>query len=338
MIKITRKNVFYPVFMAVFALFATACLVYGVAGDTIEKSFQVKPGGKLVLETDIGSIEVYSRNTNTLEVEVIQEAKTASSRRAERILEDFEVSFRQSGDTVYVTGEYKQDSLSRFWNNIGRYVRVKYQVTLPQEFNIDLKTRGGSISVDDLKGDVQSKTSGGSLAFSRIEGPVYGRTSGGSIRLASCTGNADVKTSGGSISLGDVRGDVIAHTSGGSIKVGRAKGSVDIHTSGGGIQVEEVMGTIKARTSGGSITAFISEQPESDCSLTTSGGSITVHLADKIGVDLNARASGGRVYTEFQVMVSGEISKSSLKAKINDGGPELYLYTSGGSIYIKKAD
>ncbi|MDH5468052.1 MAG: DUF4097 domain-containing protein [Candidatus Aminicenantes bacterium] len=338
MIKIIRKNVFFTVFMAVFALLTTACLVYGVAGDTIEKSFQVKPGGKLILETDIGSIEVYSGNTNTLELEVLQEAKTASSSRAERILEDFEVSFRQSGDTVYVTGEYRKGSLSRFWNNIGRYIRVKFQVTVPQEFNVDLKTRGGSISVDDLKGDVHSNTSGGSLTFSRIDGPVYGRTSGGSIKLTSCSGNADVKTSGGSITLGDVSGDVIAYTSGGSIKVGRAKGSVDVHTSGGGIHVEEAMGAIKAHTSGGSITAYVSDQPESDCSLTTSGGSITVHLAERIGLDLNARASGGRVYTEFPVMVSGEISKSSLKAKINEGGPELYLYTSGGSIYIKKAD
>ena len=338
MIKNTGKSVFSIVFAAVFALFASACMVYGVAGDTIEKSFQVKPGGKLILETDIGSIEVLSRNTNTLEVEVIQEAKTASSSRAERILEDFEVSFRQSGDNVYVTGEYRRGSLSRFWNNIGRYIRVKFQVTVPQEFNVDLKTKGGSISVNDLKGDVQSKTSGGSLAFSRIDGPVYGRTSGGSIRLTSCSGNADVKTSGGSITLGDVNGDVTAHTSGGSIKVGKAKGSVDVHTSGGGIHVEEAWGAIKAHTSGGSITAHISDQPESDCSLTTSGGSITVHLADKIGLDLNARASGGRVYTEFPVMVSGEINKSSLKAKINDGGPQFYLYTSGGSIYIRKAD
>lgn len=338
MIKTTRKNVFFTAFMAVFAILTAACLVYGVAGDTIEKSFQVRPGGKLILETDIGSIEVFSRNTNTLEVEVIQEAKTASSSRAERILEDFEVSFRQSGNTVYVTGEYRKGSLSRFWNNIGRYIRVKFQVTVPQEFNVDLKTRGGSISVDDLKGSVHSQTSGGSLSFSRIDGPVHGRTSGGSIRMTSCSGNADVKTSGGSITLGDVNGDVIAHTSGGSIKVGRAKGTVDVHTSGGGIRVEEARGTIKAHTSGGSITAYLSDQPESDCSLTTSGGSITVHLAERIGMDLNARASGGRVYTEFPVLIRGEISKSSLKAKINDGGPELHLYTSGGSIYIRKAD
>ncbi len=42
MIKITRKNVF-------FTAFAAACLVYGITGDSIEKSLQVKSEGKLIL-------------------------------------------------------------------------------------------------------------------------------------------------------------------------------------------------------------------------------------------------------------------------------------------------
>jgi len=354
--KFSRKILFTLVFITAFTLTSTACL-YGIAEDSIQKSFQVKPGGQLILDTDLGSIEINTSNTNTLKVEVIREIieintsntntlkvevireiRSASSRRAKEILEDFKVSFRQDGNTVYVNGEYKRSGLGKLFSNIGKYVRFHFDVSLPQEFNVDLKTSGGKISVDDLEGEVRSKTSGGSLSFNRIEGPVWGRTSGGSIKLISCVGTADIKTSGGSITIGEVSGDVVAHTSGGSIKVGEVKGNVDVHTSGGRISVKKVEGAIKAKTSGGSVSAYISTQPESDCSLSTSGGSVTVYLADDIGVNVNARASGGRVYTEFPVTIKGEISKRSLNAKINDGGPELYLHTSGGSIYIKKAD
>ena len=335
--KASQKTLFSLVFIAVFALTSTACL-YGIAGDSIEKTFQVRSGGQLKLETVYGSVEVNTSNTNTLEIEVFREAKSLSSSRAEKILEDFEVDFRQEGNTVFVTGKYKGRVLGESRNNIGKYVRINFVVSAPREFNVDLATRGGKISVDDLKGEVRSHTSGGSLSFSRIQGPVWGRTSGGSIKLLSCTSNAEMKTSGGSITIGEVSGDIIARTSGGSIRVEKAKGNVDVHTSGGGISVEEVEGSIQAKTSGGSVKAYIASQPDSDCSLKTSGGSVTVYLTESIAVDVNAGTSGGRVYTEFPVTIQDEINKRSLKAKINGGGPELYLHTSGGSIYIKKAD
>lgn len=335
--KPSQKNLFALVFIAVFALTSTACL-YGIAGDSIEKTFQVRPGGQLKLETVYGSVEINTSNTNTLEIEVFREAKSFSSSRAEKILEDFKVDFHQEGNTVFVTGKYKGRGLGESRNNIGKYVRINFVVSAPREFNVDLATRGGKISVDDLKGEVRSHTSGGSLSFSRIQGPVWGRTSGGSIKLLSCTSTVDVKTSGGSIKIGEVSGDVIARTSGGSIRVEKAKGNVDVNTSGGGITIEEVAGSVQAKTSGGSVKAYIASQPDSDCSLKTSGGSLTVYLTDSIAVDVNASTSGGRIYTEFPVTIEGEINKRSLKAKINGGGPELYLHTSGGSIYIKKAD
>ena len=337
MLKTSRKTVFAFIFIAAFALTSTACL-YGTAEDNIQKSFQIKPGGQLILETDLGSIEIDTSNTNTLEIEVIREARTGSSRRAEEILKDFEISFRQDGNTVYVNGDHKRSGLRGFWNNIGKHVRIHFLISLPREFNVDLKTSGGKISIDDLKGEVRSKTSGGSLNFSRIQGPVWGRTSGGSIKLISCTSIADVKTSGGSITIGEVSGEVLAHTSGGGIKVEKSTGDVDVSTSGGSIHIKEAMGAVKAKTSGGSITAHIAKQPKSDCSLSTSGGSVTVYLPEGVGVNVNAKASGGRVYTDFPVTIKGEISKRSLNAKINDGGPELYLHTSGGSIHIKKID
>ena len=297
--------------------FLVLSLTYGYAGDDIKKSFNVSPGGNLILESDIGSIEVRSHGRNTVDVEVIFEPRHGGHRRVDEFLEDFDVDFRHDGKDVTVIAEYKRGRWN-FWDSIGRYLRVRFYVTVPRKYNVDLKTAGGSISVDDLEGEVYSHTSGGSLEFGNIKGPVKGKTSGGSVDLRSCEGKAEVRTSGGSITIGKVSGDVYAHTSGGSINV------------------EEVMGTIDATTSGGSVMANITRQPEHDCRLTTSGGGITVYLAQDIRVDLDAQTSGGRVRTDFPVTIRGVISKRSLRAKINGGGPELYLRTSGGSISIRE--
>lgn len=303
--------------LAILCLCVASSYVFAQVEGDVKKSFKVGQGGLLTIESDIGSIEVQAAGGDRVDVEVRFEPRRGNRNRFKEILEDFNLDFKQDGNDVTVKFEYDRDHWD-FWNSVGRYMQVRFFVKVPQKYNVGLQTSGGSISVDDLEGEVQSKTSGGSLEFGHIVGPVRGRTSGGSIRLDGCDGSADVHTSGGSITIGSVKGNVVART------------------SGGGIHVDEVMGSIDARTSGGSVTARISRQPEDDCRLTTSGGSVTVTLAKDIRVDVDASTSGGRVSTDFPVTLRGEISKRSLRAKINGGGPELYLRTSGGSINIRE--
>lgn len=287
------------IFLSSFLLLISG-LSYGAYEDTVRKTFEVGPGGKLTLETDIGSVEVRSTKSNTLEVEVIRKVRTTSQKKVKQILDEFDLSFDQRGNDVSITGELDRHGWKGFWDKLFNDLKVKFVVSVPRIYDLQLATKGGSITIGDLEGEV------------------------------------DARTSGGSIQVGDIEGNVDVHTSGGSIRIERVAGEVDAHTSGGSIKVYEVMGIINAKTSGGSVEAKISRQPESNCRLATSGGSVTVYLANDIAVDVDASTSGGRVHTDFPVTISGKISERSLKASINGGGPELYLHTSGGSIYIRK--
>ena len=303
------------------AFFASCLLFFFIISafaqdDSIKRSFDVGYGGLLTIETDLGSIEVGTADAKKVEVEIAMDAR--DRRDLQELREEFDIDFKHSGDDVTVIMENKPKSRWGNWWRNGRRWRVRFFVTVPRKYNLDMHTSGGGISVDDLEGDVVAKTSGGGLDFGNIKGRVDGKTSGGSIRL------------------GEVDGDVDVHTSGGSIHIDRARGDVVAKTSGGSIRVDEVFGAIQAGTSGGSVTARISQQPTSDCRLTTSGGTVTVYMVKDIDVTVDARTSGGRVYTDFPVTIRGEISKRSLRAKINDGGPELYLRTSGGNISLKE--
>lgn len=278
----------------------TQCLTYGNRQDRITKTFSVGSGGTLLLESDIGSITIQGADIDSVEIEILREVKTNNEKKADEILKDYDIQFNHSGNDVFIEAKYKKRGIKGFWNNIGRYLRVKYIITVPSEYNVDLHTKGGSITVEDIHGDILSETSGGSISIGKVVGRSNIRTSGGSIHIK------------------------------------HAEGPVDANTSGGSITVEEVMGTIEAHTSGGSVKAYLSRQPDSDCRLTTSGGSITIKLSKDMRLDVNAKTSGGRVHTDFPVSISGEINKSSMRGRMNGGGPELYLRTSGGSIYLKK--
>ncbi|MFO7891789.1 MAG: DUF4097 family beta strand repeat-containing protein [bacterium] len=312
-----RLNKRILISISTFFLLIFGSSVTGEVKGDIHKTFKVQKEGLLTIEADIGSIEINTTKDDEVDIVVDFDKRRGSSSRLRNIMKNIDVNFHHSGRDVRVDLEYDR-GLGNFWNSVGRYLRVKFMVTVPEEYNVDIHTSGGSISVDDLEGEVTSRTSGGSLYFGEIAGQVYGKTSGGSITLHGCKEEVKVETSGGSIDIGEVSGNVVAHTSGGSIKV------------------EEVMGAIDARTSGGSVTAYISKQPRGNCSLKTSGGTVTAYLARDVKVTVDAHTSGGRVHTDFPVMVRGTLNKRSLNAEINGGGPELYLRTSGGSIYIKE--
>jgi hypothetical protein len=297
--------------LAIILLLSTG---FGLAVDKVlEKQFNVRPGGTLTLDADRGSMRITRGDDDQVLVRIQLRARTSSADKAADIFEDFDVHYDEHSDGVTVETKYRGGSGS--WFNWGDdKMNVRFEVEVPARYNLHLKTSGGSIEVDDLDGDIEARTSGGSLSFGQIGGRLHGRTSGGSIRLDDCQGPVDVETSGGSISVGRVSGEVHAHTSGGSISV------------------KEVLGPIDASTSGGSVTATLTEQPAADCRLRTSGGSITVRVPADVRLSLNARTSGGKVYSDFHRGIKPE---KSLRADINGGGPELYLKTSGGSIYIK---
>ncbi len=302
--------------------------------DEQSKTFTVAPGGKLVIDADRGSIDLQPGSDDQLDIRVHRKVTSSSERRAREVLEAHEVTFRQDGDTVSVRARSNQS-----WQHLGWWgggFGVRYEITLPRRFNVDLKTAGGSIAIAELAGEVRAHTSGGSLKFGVIDGPVTCKTAGGSIRIASAAGVVDAHTSGGSVSVDEAKAPATLGTSGGSIRVKQARAALKADTSGGSIELGEVGAGVEATTSGGSIRAGFVRAPESNCRLATSGGSVRVTLPADANLNVDARTSGGRVTCDLPVTVQGEVKRNELVGRLGSGGPLLQLRTSGGSISIRK--
>lgn len=305
--------------------------------DKINRSFKVQPGGQLAVEVDRGSIEVKtSADRESVDIEVTRKSR-GSEAKAGKVLSDHVVTTTKDGNKVEVRAEYTGPKTSG-WFGRSPDLQVKYVITIPRQFEVNLKTAGGNIKVADLTGKTQVHTSGGSLTLEKIEGPLSGHTSGGSITVAGCRGSVDVHTSGGSLNLSEIEGDVTAKTSGGSIRAEKLTGKSIVKTSGGSIGVTSIKGSIDATTSGGSVNADLIEQPAEACSFRSSGGSITVALQENAAVDVDLHTSGGRVSADFPVttVVQGEQIKNDLRGKVNGGGPLITAHTSGGSVRLQK--
>lgn len=300
---------------------------------TTNQVFQVSSGGRLVMDLDRGSIEVTTSDHPTVAITVVREVKRGSDRTAQEIIDNHQLTFSQDGSTVLVKAKMAKNPLQSWW---GPSLSVRYQVTVPKQFDLNLDTAGGSVRIPDLTGKIDVETAGGSITIGRVDGAVKADTAGGSIKVAGATGATDVNTAGGSIHLGEMGGSVYADTAGGSIHVKSAAGPVQVETSGGSIELGDMQGPVQADTSGGSISARFPKSLSGDVSLETSGGSISVSVAEDASFELDAECSGGRINSEVKVATSGKPSRFKLRGPVGQGGPKLVLRTSGGGISVKK--
>lgn len=230
-----------------------------------DQSFSVASGGTLYIDSDAGSIEVESHSLNTVDIQLLKRGENA---------DEFEVSFEQDGNDIKVQGD--KNSSWAGWGNTS--LSIKYIVKVPEAYNLDLNTGGGSIGVEDIRGDIKAFTSGGSIDLGSIVGDVDVKTSGGSIRVEDVAGNLEARTSGGSVKASlskQVTDSAKLITSGGSI-VARLTPSMAVDlmasTSGGQVRSEfDVDGTVKKNKIKGSINGG---GPE--LTLRTSGGSVSI--------------------------------------------------------------
>ncbi|HKR15454.1 MAG TPA: hypothetical protein VJT15_25530 [Pyrinomonadaceae bacterium] len=179
-----------------------------------------------------------------------------------------------------------------------RQVKLRFEISIPPNYNLDLNTVG-RIAAGDLRGNVK------------------------------------IETAGGEINIGDVSGALTVDSSGGSVTVGRVGGPSKIVTSGGPVSFKEILDSVEADTGGGSFTAYVSQQPRSDSSVSTSGGGIELRLAQNVGVNLDAATTSGRVSTDDPSLTAPHSKLNALQANINGGGPRLVLRAAAGSIHLR---
>ncbi len=267
-----------------------------------EKKFTVSSGDKLVLEADLGDVVVTGTDGEELSVKV-----TANG--SDENLSKYDVQFDQDGNTVRIRGKHSRRYFHFFDND---WMEVRYEITLPKNFNLELNTSGGDLNLRDIQGNIYGETSGGDVAANNLSGKIHCTTSGGNIVLKNSSGELDFRTSGG-----DIHGDAI-------------NGSMQVETSGGNIDMRNSDGQIYASTSGGDIEVELKDNK--GINLSTSGGNIKISLPKTISGKVSASTTGGDVSCDFPF--SGKIKDGNMNGTINGGGNLIEAETSGGDITI----
>jgi hypothetical protein len=277
--------------------------------EDFQYAYDLKPGGRLTVESYNGSIEILGWEKNSVQITGTKYASRQS------LLDEVKIETHATPDAVSVR---TVRPLGRHWSSGARYViRVPHQVVLDR-----VTTSNGHIRVEDVQGDARLDTSNGALRLRTIEGRV------------------DAKTSNGGIEGDGLTGDLTLRTSNGGIRLDRVSGTLDASTSNGGIHVRlgkpKPNEPVKLQSSNGGIELEVAALDNNEIRASTSNATITLRLPADIKARLRASTSNSSITSDFDVTTRGTLSKNHLEGEINGGGPLIDVSTSNGTIRIHK--
>lgn len=318
----------------------TPYLTKSLANDAISSVIVSTSAGGISVSGQTGEqprVEVYIKGNNGREL-----SKQEIQRRLD---EDYDLNISVNGHELKAVVKTKHNI-----DNWRESMSISFKIYVPQQVSTDLRTSGGGIRLDNLKGNENFTTSGGGLQIDKLSGMIHGRTSGGGIEVTNSSENIDLVTSGGGISAKNCNGNIKLSTSGGGLRLENLKGTINAHTSGGGVEANNIEGELITSTSGGGM-----ELREMNCSLDAStsagslyaqmkkvgkylkldanSGNIDIELPAKQGLDLNLR--GDRVNQHQFNGFNGEWDKTHVRGTVNGGGAPVSADASSGSINVK---
>jgi hypothetical protein len=304
--------------------FGLAAAAHADSGWRLERQLALQPGGELQVDVSGGGVTVTGG----------AESGAAVLVTADRDVTD-RFTFELSGDGQHARILSKRKG-GWSWFSFGSSEGLHFEVRVPRQTRVDVKSSGGGVQVANLEGKAIVRSSGGGLKALDVVGDIDLDTSGGGITIERVHGNARLDTSGGSIHVRSVIGNVGADTSGGGIEVDGVTGDLNATTSGGGVHVTDVGGRLNAESSGGPVSATLRTVMPAGGKLSSSGGGVSLEVAPTARFTVDASSSGGSVQCDLPV-VAHHVSRTELKGDVNGGGPVLRLESSGGGVHIGTA-
>ncbi len=148
-----------------------------------------------------------------------------------------------------------------------------------------------------------------------------------------------IDTVNGTVRVTDVEGDTSVETTNGSVNLAEVMGAIRVHSTNGRLDMANIAGAIEAQTTNGSVSVTTRPGAPLDgaIALKSTNGSIGVTVPSQASFDLELRTVNGSASCELPLASTLEQSRKRLQGTVGDGGPQVTLRTTNGSVRIKQA-
>ncbi|HMD32518.1 MAG TPA: DUF4097 family beta strand repeat-containing protein [Candidatus Acidoferrales bacterium] len=258
----------------------------------------------------------------------------------------------------------------------GSSSRVSFEVHLPRNVALDLRTARGEVRVTGIAGNVAVSVGNGNVEVRDTGGDVRADLGHGDARVTSVKGNVHVSGKGGEVEIADVKGAATIDgeffgpisarsvaqgvrfvsrqtdftlaglpgrmTVGPSdLEVEDAVGPLILTTKDKQIDIEDVSGRIRVDNRHGRVAVRLKSEPREEIDLTNDSGAIELALPSKSAFDISAASRSGEIENDWNdgaLNRTREKGDSRLDGKVGAKGPKITLNTSYGPIRLKRSD
>ena len=241
-----------------------------------------------------------------------------------------------------------------FWDVFSGFelpsVEVRLSIDVPDGLAVDVSTKSGDLTTEDLNAPQALVTSSGDITVHSAHGPIRPVSSSGNISAVD-VGRARLQSVSGDLEVEDAHGPLTAGTTSGGISVTGAEDSLSLTTVSGDIRVTSAPRGLVARTTSGDVVAQAArgvtrletssgdvrielEAPLSQADITTVSGNIGVHLASTLACRLEMRTTNGTLDTSVPLQLK-TVSRHLVTGTIRSGTAPVTLRSSSGDIEIK---
>ncbi len=307
-----------------------ACLLFlvgvapilGSARENYEEKFaktvSLAKDGEVILQNVSGSVEVKTWDKGEVKIDATKISRASTLSKAKENAAKVEIIVEKEGDSLRIETEYPKRE--RGWRGDSLNVSVNYTVMIPSKATVRIGVTSGNVDLEGIGGMAKVKVTSG-----RVE-------------LKNASQGVDLDVVSGGIDVQNVTGNAYLHTVSGNITAVRIKGSIKATVVSGEIDLRDVSEaeTVDAKMTSGSISYEGKIRSGGRYTLTNHSGNVEMIIPAGSGFEFEAKVFSGRISTDFEVKVSGEISKRRLSGVVNEGGAIVELTTFSGNIYLKE--
>jgi DUF4097 and DUF4098 domain-containing protein YvlB len=240
--------------------------------QTTEETFVVPaPSGEAIsIRNANGRTRVLGEDRNDIQVTVTKTVRADCEDMAAKLLDSIKLQNTESGDVLEIEVQIPRKCT--------RHGLAHLELRVPRATRVSLSSTNGKICLEGLDRSVRARTSNGSVSIVEVKGDIDVTTANAKVACRCTDGHLRARSSNGKIEVGSHRGSVDASTSNGVIKA-----SLEALDAGG----------VSLTTSNGRIALELPEAPDVDVDIHVENGHIRndLDLVDPTG-DGSGRVRG----------------------------------------------
>jgi putative adhesin len=227
------------------------------ASDEWTRTYQLAPGGELVIGNTNGKIDIEGTDGSTVDVRAERIARGATDAAARELLPRIVIKEEATPQRVVLTTERLSGIM------IGVSFEVRYHVKAPKKTTVNVSNTNGQVVLTGLTGKVTARTTNGGVKGDGLTGAVEARSTNGTVVIDMAGVGSErisLHTTNGGVTLTlpeSAKADLTASVTNGGISIGdfqnlevgeksrrRFEGklngggaSIDLTTTNGGVRI-----------------------------------------------------------------------------------------------------